>query len=217
MQWYTMIFCYTQNATYSNHPQKDFLLQNMKSNWETHRQTLGRESKLEISIRVLFRDQEMGRKDGRNQRGRRPPWEQSPLYQLSRNPVGSQRWKCKARDLAWVYTGPLHTCCGCKLDVFMGPFPSICLWLFHLFLGLFSSCWVHMSSLGVSVSCLVFILLCFSMFDCCLLGNCSFLKGSRGEVNLEMRQGQRWLGDMEGWNTVVGMYCMREGTIFNWK
>lgn len=46
------------------------------------------------------------------------------------------------------------------------------------------------------------------VFDHCLLGACSFLKGSRGGVDLGEGKGE--LGGVEGVETMVLLYCMRE-------
>lgn len=39
--------------------------------------------------------------------------------------------------------------------------------------------------------------------------------GHRGGVDLWERGGERDLGEVEEWQTVVGRYCMREDCIFN--
>lgn len=55
-----------------------------------------------------------------------------------------------------------------------------------------------------------FVLSCFVMFGCYLLEACSFLKRSQGGADLRRRGGLWALGGVEGGETMVGNYCMRE-------
>lgn len=64
-----------------------------------------------------------------------------------------------------------------------------------LFMGLFSTYWVSLSSFYRRVlPCL--IVTCSVVLVCCLLKACSFLKGNEWGVYLEERV--MWLGELEG-------------------
>lgn len=59
--------------------------------------------------------------------------------------------------------------------------------------------------------------LSYILFCCCLLEVCSFLKGNRGVVDPEEGKGGRQLGGGEEGGPAVGMYYMREESVFNNK
>lgn len=69
--------------------------------------------------------------------------EHSPLNQLSRAHMGSQRLKWQAWGLQGSIPGPLHICYAAWC------FVGLCLWLSYLLLGLFPSYWIALSSLDM--------------------------------------------------------------------
>lgn len=79
-----------------------------------------------------------------------------------------------------------------------------------------------LSSLGVTLSmlnvrALPCLVSCFVVFSCCLLEVCSFFKGNGRDVELEERGEVGGLGRLDGVETVVRLYSMKEEFIFNFK
>lgn len=79
-----------------------------------------------------------------------------------------------------------------------------------------------LSSLGVTLSminmrALPCLVSCFAVFSCCLLEACSFFKGNNRDVDLEESGEVGGLGRLDGVETVVRLYSMREEFIFNFK
>lgn len=110
--------------------------------------------------------------------------------------------------LCGAVLGPLHLCCGCWFGVWVvsWQWKWVCLWIFCLLLGFFSSDWITLFSLHRIVFAFSYCIL-FIMFGCCFLEACSFLKGNRESES----------GGVEGGEIVVSVYCMREEYIFNKK
>lgn len=63
--------------------------------------------------------------------------------------------------------------------------------------------------------CLVLLYFVFALFDCFVLWACHFLKRDREEVDPGGVKRLGEVGELEGVETVVRIYCMREDSIFN--
>lgn len=145
-----------------------------------------------------------------SQRCWRTPRDHGPLNQLSGAHMGPQGLKQQAQDLHGFAQGPLHICYGCLLGVFVRP--------------LTTEASTHAGEI------LLLLLVCFGQPWCdklslCLVGSVFVLFGC-GFGGLffseKVKEGEWIWGEVgvlrgvEGWVTVLGMYCMRgKKSIFN--
>lgn len=132
--------------------------------------------------------------------------------------MGSQSLRGQARGLRGSVLDPpcvfslvclwdSSNCCGSRVSLTL-----------FLLLGLFSFCWVALSSLGVgafaSLNCILFIV-CVWLLS---LGGLLFSDGRwRGSENGGQRGCWGKLGGVEGGKIVAGMFCLKEESIFNFK
>lgn len=86
----------------------------------THVFTTSRAVSIECFTLELKNPAEEGKKDCKSQRGLRTLGEHRSLNELNRAHIGSQRLMLEERDLQGSASGPLHICCGCQLENFVG-------------------------------------------------------------------------------------------------